>query len=333
MIKSKSFFSKQIQIKYWLILSVIVGLVLFAFLCRNEYLKGIVVKILIYMILATGLNATNGYSGQMNIGYAGFVCVGAYTTALLMTKPGFGYWESMLCSAILASLVGIVVSIPTLKLTGIFLAIVSLGFSEIIRLIVLNWSELTGGPVGVKGIPRPMIFGNRIRTAEHFIYLALAILLICLFLTNRVLKSRIGRAWLSIREDEDAAKSLGINTRFYRCFSFSYGAFWAGVGGSLIPVYYMFINSDMFASEESFNILSMVIIGGQGTLLGPLLGSVLINMLTEVFRFAVEYRYVVYAILILIVMYIRPQGLLGDSGIVKKTIKPKTRISLSKNSN
>jgi branched-chain amino acid transport system permease protein len=299
---------------------IVVAIIVFTRLCNNDYLKGVIVNILICMILATALNATNGYSGQMNLGMAGFVCIGAYTTALLMTR-GVNYWISMVCSGMLAALVGILVSIPTLRLKGIFLAIVSMGFSEIIRLIALNWSSVTGGPMGVKGIPRPVFIGITVKTTEQFTYLTLLLLILCLICTSRILKSRIGRAWLAIREDEEAAWSLGINTKFYRSLSFSYGAFWAGVGGSILPVFYLFINSDMFSLEESFNILSMVIIGGQGTLVGPLLGSIIVNSLSEVFRFAVEYRYVIYAIMILVILYIKPQGLMGDAGIFKKAKK------------
>lgn len=315
----------------WVNILLIIGIIIFSLLNKNDYLQGVIVNILIYMILATALNATNGFSGQINLGVAGFVCIGAYTTALMMTKLGTGYWIGMICSAVLAALVGIFVSIPTLRLKGIFLAIVSMGFSEIIRLVALNWSSLTGGPMGVKSIPHPTLFGIVIKSTSQFTFLTLFLLIICLICTSRILNSKIGRAWLAIREDEDAASSLGINTKYYRSLSFSYGAFWAGLGGSILPVFYKFINSDMFSLEEGFNILSMVIIGGQGTILGPLLGSILVNTLGEVFRFAVEYRYVVYALIIIVIIWIRPQGIIGASTVINKLRKTPDNKSDSSN--
>jgi branched-chain amino acid transport system permease protein len=279
----------------------------------KAYYMGIMCRIFMYMILAGSLNVINGYSGQFNIGHAGFFCIGAYTEAILATKVGISFWIALPFAGIMAAIIGLLVAMPTLRLKGIYLAIVTLGFSEIIRLIALNWEGLTNGPMGIKDIPAPDFFGMRLTNSIHYYYVFYLLALLFFFVTNRVIKSRVGRAWLSIREDELAARSLGVETRFYKAINFMYGAFWAGIAGAAFAPYFRFISSDMFSLDEGFNILSMVIIGGQGTLMGPAVGSVIANFLTEFLRPISQYRFVVYAILIIVMMWIRPQGLVGAS--------------------
>jgi branched-chain amino acid transport system permease protein len=229
---------------------------------------------------------------------------------------GVSFWIALPLSGVAAALIGLLVSLPTLRLKGIFLAIVTLGSSEIIRLIVLNWEGFTGGPVGIKNIPSPYLGAFKISRSIHYYYIFYGLALIFFFLTNRIIKSRVGRAWVSIREDELAAKSLGVETSRYKAMSFMYGAFWAGIAGAAFAPYFKFISSDMFTLDEGFNILSMVIIGGQGTLVGPVVGSVIVNFLTEFLRPISQYRLVVYALLIIVMMWIRPQGLVGASNSI-----------------
>jgi branched-chain amino acid transport system permease protein len=270
-------------------------------------------RIFSYAVLAGSLNVINGYSGQFNIGHAGFYCVGAYCEAILATQLGVPFWIALPLSGVAAAVIGLLVALPTLRLKGIYLALVTLGSSEIIRLIALNWEWLTGGPVGIKNIPSPLLGSFKVVRSTHYYYIFLGIAVIFFFLTNRIIKSRVGRAWISIREDELAARSLGVESSRYKAFNFMYGAFWAGVSGGAFAPYFKFISSDMFSLDEGFNILSMVIIGGQGTLLGPIVGSVIVNFLTEFLRPISQYRLVVYALLIIIMMWIRPQGLVGAS--------------------
>lgn len=288
-------------------------LAILPFIIQDNYIKGILVKMLMYGTLASSLNIINGYSGQNNLGQAGFMCIGAYTAGIIATSTNVNFVFTLIFAGIVAAIFGYLVSLPTLKLTGIYLSIVTLGFSEIVRLTALNWTPVTGGAMGIKGIPNPSIGGFLLNKPEHYYLIALAMLVICLFCMNRVIKSRVGRAWLSIREDEAAAKSLGVETYKYKSINFVYGALWAGVGGAFMAYYYRFLSADMFILDEGFNVLAMIVVGGQGTLIGPLLGSVIVNTLTEVFRFASEYRMVVYAILIIGMMWWRPQGLAGAS--------------------
>jgi len=282
----------------------------------KSYVMGVICRMYMYMILAGSLNVINGYSGQFNIGHAGFFCIGAYTEAILATKLGLSFWIALPIGGVMAAAIGLLVAMPTLKLRGTYLAIVTLGFSEIIRLVALNWEGLTGGPVGIKGIPSPLFFGFKVSKSIHYYYIFLALVAIFFFVTHRVVNSRVGRAWLSIREDELAARSLGVETRFYKATNFMYGAFWAGIAGAAFAPYFKFISSDMFSLDEGFNILSMVIIGGQGTLLGPAVGSIIVNFLTEFLRPISQYRLVVYALLIIGMMWLRPQGLVGASNSI-----------------
>jgi branched-chain amino acid transport system permease protein len=225
----------------------------------------------------------------------------------------------------MSAVIGLLVALPTLRLKGIYLAIVTLGSSEIIRLIILNWDSLTGGPNGLRGIPAPVFFGIRISRSPDYYYIFLALVVIFFFVTHRLINSRVGRALVSIREDEMAARSLGVETKRYKAVNFMYGAFWAGIAGAAFAPYFKFISSDMFSLDEGFNILSMVIIGGQGTLIGPVVGAVIVNLLTEFLRPVSEYRLGVYALLIITMMWLRPQGLVGATRSI--LAEKKVRIS------
>lgn len=294
----------------------ILGIALLALIPQlnlKSYYMGVLCRILLYTILAGSLNVINGYSGQFNIGHAGFFGIGAYTSAILSLQLKLPFWLALPISGLLAMIVGLIVALPTLRLKGIYLAIVTLGASEIIRLIALNWMSLTGGPNGLRGIPAPVLFGLKFSRSQQYYYIFLVLSLVFYFMTRRIIQSRIGRAWISIREDETAARSLGVETMRFKAANFMYGAFWAGIAGGAFSPYFKFISSDMFSLDEGFNILSMVIIGGQGTLAGPIVGAIIVNFLTEFLRPISQYRLVVYAILIIAMMWLRPQGLVGVS--------------------
>lgn len=301
----------------------IIAIILPAFLSSS--LLGIVCRVLLYATLAGSLNVINGYSGQMNIGHAGFVCIGAYTGALCATKLSMPFPVQLLAGGMLATVVAWILSKPMQRLKGIYLAIITMGFCEIMRIVCLNWTSVTGGPLGIKNIPAPLMFGIKFSSPRQYYYIFLVLLVIFVFLTKRVLSSRIGRAWVSIREDDTAAKSLGVCIGHYRSINLMYGAFFAGICGAAMGPYYRYIASDMFSMDMSFNILSMVILGGQGTLIGPIVGAAIITTITESLRFAADYRMVVYAAMIILMMWVRPQGLIGasDSMLSGKTITRK----------
>lgn len=313
----------------------VVSLILPAFV-KSSYIMGVFCQIFMYATLAGSLNVINGYTNQFSLGHAGFFCVGAYMEAILSTSAHISFWILLPLSGLFAALIAFLVVLPTLKLRGMYLSIVTMGFSEIIRLIALNWNSVTGGPDGIKGIPSPRLFGLRISKSGQYYYLFLIVLLLFLFFTARILKSRVGRAWISIREDQLAARSLGIEINKYKAINFMYGAFWAGMIGAIYAPYFKYVSSDMFTLDEGFNILSMAIIGGFGSLIGPVLGSGIVNLLTEILRPVSQYRMVVYALLIITIMWIRPQGLAGDSASVlaggaKKIFRKKVKRTAERN--
>ena len=281
--------------------------------------KLMVVIGILFLILLPQLNGEGffevtkdaGYSGQSCLGIVGFTCIGAYSGALMSTELGMSFLPSLFCTMILCAIAGFIVSIPTLKLNGMFLSIITLGFSEMMRLTALNWQDLTNGPLGIKGIPTVTVFGMKVEAGAPFYYLALVVLLLVIFILNRLLNSRIGRAWISIREDQDAARSLGVKVSHYRCINFMTGAIICGTMGVFLAHYYRYVSPDMFTLDEGFSVLSMCVVGGSGTLLGPIVGAFVINGITEGFRFASEWRMVMYALLIIVMMWVRPQGLFG----------------------
>lgn len=277
----------------------------------SKVVINVLTLVLLYIILVSSLNVVNGYSGQFNVGQAGFYCIGAYTAAILSTRFGWSIWILLPVSGIMTAVCSLVLSVPTAKLKGMYFTIVTLGFSEIVRQLCLNWTSLTRGPRGISGIATPSFFGLDIPRSTFFYYLLIVLTAIMLLCTNRVLRSRVGRAWRSIREDEAAAASLGVQVAHYKKINLAYSAFWAGVAGCVYAFFQRFISPDTFTLDESFNILAMNIIGGQGTLLGPIVGALVINLITELFRSALQYRMLLYSVLIIAMMWLRPQGLVG----------------------
>lgn len=270
-------------------------------------------NILMYATLAGSLNIINGYSGQTCLGQAGFFCIGAYTCAVLSTKFGLSFWICLPLAGILGAVVGGLVSLPTLRLQGIYLSIVTLGASEIIRIIAQSWTDVTGGAMGIKSIPKPELFGYKVFKPQDYFYIFLVLGVLFLFLSSRILRSRVGRAWMSIREDQIAARSLGVEIKRYKSTNFMYGAFWAGVVGAAYAPFVSFIEASQFTLDTGFDILAMVVIGGQGTLVGPIVGASIVTALTEALRFLGYWRYVIYALIIIFMMWVRPQGLIGAS--------------------
>ncbi len=310
--------AKELVRKYRAVVCALV----FALLCAVPFVikKAVYIRyacnILLYATLAGSLNIINGYSGQTCLGQAGFFAIGAYAMAALSTKFGISFWLLLPLSGLLAAAVGLLVALPTLKLKGIYLSIVTLGASEIIRIIAQTWSPVTGGAMGIKQIPYPVLFGLDTFRPKYYYFIFLMLGAVFLFATNRVLNSRVGRSWIAIREDEIAAKSLGVQTSFYKSLNFMYGAFWAGVIGCAYAPFVNYIEASQFSTDTGFNVLAMIVIGGQGTLIGPIVGSFIVTLLTESLRFLESWRYVLYAVLIIAMMWLRPQGIAGASNSI-----------------
>ena len=301
-----------------LVILIVAGLlvVAFPFIFPQESVMAIAVRVLIYMILATGLNLTNGFIGLGNLGTAGFMCIGAYTAAILSKNCGMPFFVCLIAAGILSAIMGGLIAFPTARAAGFYFSITTLGFSEIIRLIALNWISLTRGSNGIVAIPRPKFLFITLKTSTQYYYFILILLVLVIFCVKRILASRVGRAWMSIRENQDAARSLGVPILLYKALNFMTMGFIIGIGGAMMAYYYRYISPEMFQIDNGHQVMAMVNLGGLGTIAGPLLGATIISVAMETLRFMQRYRMIVYALVVLIMMWVRPQGIIGAKNTV-----------------
>ncbi|HYM18493.1 MAG TPA: high-affinity branched-chain amino acid ABC transporter permease LivM [Micropepsaceae bacterium] len=285
--------------------------------------------ILIYVMLATGLSITVGLAGLLDLGYVAFYAVGAYSYALLAQAFGLSFWACLPIAGALAALFGLLLGFPILRLRGDYLAIVTLGFGQIVRVILTNWTEVTGGPNGIVGIPRPTLFGLPFAAtstagppfAEYFgvpfspdqriiflYYLILALALGAIFFVRRVRKLPIGRAWEALREDETAAVSLGLNPTTIKLSAFALGASMAGFAGAFFAARQGFVSPESFTFIETAIILSIVVLGGMGSPIGIIVAAIFLVGLPEWFRDLAEYRMLVFGAAMVLIMVFRPRG-------------------------
>jgi len=271
----------------------------------SAYYLQIIILVGINIIMASSLNLITGFTGQLSIGHAAFVSVGAYASALATLKLGFPFFASLLCGGLVAAFFGILIGIPTLKLKGDYLAIATLGFGEIVRIVFLNL-EITGGAVGLRGIPKD--------TTLTWVIISV---IVTLFVLYRIIRSRVGRALIAIREDETAAESMGINTTYYKILAFGVGAFFAGLGGGLFSHYFRYIQPNSFGFLKSIEYLCMVVLGGLGNIWGSVIGAAALTAIPELLRASADYRQLFYGAILVIMMRIRPEGIMGE-GIFRK---------------
>src|SRR5690625_704422 len=288
--------------------------------------------VLIYIMLALGLNIVVGFAGLLDLGFVGFYAVGAYAYALLYYWAGWGFWASLPAAGAMAALFGYLLGFPVLRLRGDYLAIVTLGFGEIIRLLLINLYSFTGGPDGISGIPKPTVFGFPMArrapegvTTFHelmgwdynsmhviiFLYLmALVLALITLYTSNRLMRMPIGRAWEALREDEIACRSLGLSPTYIKLSAFTLGAMFAGFGGAFFAARQGLVNPESFTFIESALILAIVVLGGMGSQVGVIIAAMLVVVVPEVAREFADYRMLIFGLVMVLMMVWRPQGLL-----------------------
>jgi len=288
--------------------------------------------VLIYIMLGLGLNIVVGFAGLLDLGFVGFYAVGAYTYALLYHWAGWGFWEALPFAGGMSALFGFLLGFPVLRLRGDYLAIVTLGFGEIIRLLLINLYTLTGGPDGISGIPKPTVFGFPMArrapegvTTFHelvgwnfnnqdviiYLYLmALGLALITLYVSSRVIRMPIGRAWEALREDEIACRSLGLNPTRIKLSAFTMGAMFAGFGGAFFAARQGLVNPESFTFIESALILAIVVLGGMGSQVGVILAAIVLTVVPEIAREFAEYRMLIFGLVMVLMMMWRPQGLL-----------------------
>jgi branched-chain amino acid transport system permease protein len=278
----------------------------------NDYYRDIMTLTCMYIVLALGLNVVVGQAGLLNLGYVAFYAIGAYTYGILSTAAGISFWPGLVIGAASAAVFAVLVGIPTLRLRGDYFAIVTLGLGEITRIVLNNWDSLTGGPNGISRIGRPVIAGYELRRTLDFYYLILIIALITVFAMKRLMISRIGRAWIAIREDEIAAEAMGIDTFRLKLLAFVIGSAWAGLTGVFFAAKMAFVSPESFTFFDSVLILCMVVLGGMGSIPGIILGALLLITLPEIFRDFQDFRMLAFGVALVLMMIFRPQGLLGS---------------------
>ncbi|MBF0119527.1 MAG: branched-chain amino acid ABC transporter permease [Desulfobacterales bacterium] len=305
-------------------------LVLFALLLPfifSFYQTNIITNALIYVMLGLGLNIVVGLAGLLDLGYVAFYAVGAYSYALLNHHFGLGFWSVLPVAAFLSAFFGILLGFPVLRLRGDYLAIVTLGFGEIIRLILENWNEFSFGPSGIANIKRPGLFGIQMSLETSIIYiyyLMLLIVIFTIFVVNRLQNSRVGRAWIALREDEIACQAMGIDKTKTKLTAFALGATWAGMAGAIFAAKTTFINPASFTFLESAMILSIVVLGGMGSIIGVIIASFILILTPEYLRAFSDYRMLIFGATMVIMMVFRPQGIIPN---VRRTYKfSKSRI-------
>lgn len=295
----------------------------------QRYILDLGILVLTYVMLGWGLNVVVGLAGLLDLGYVAFYAVGAYSYALLATTFGLSFWVCLPLAGILAAFWGVLLGFPVLRLRGDYLAIVTLAFGEIIRLILLNWQHVTGGPNGITGVPRPSFFGIPLTNTDDglaallgiefspthrvvfLFYLILALALLTNWITIRLRRLPIGRAWEALREDEVACRSLGINTTTTKLTAFATGAMFGGFAGAFFATRQGFISPESFTFQESALVLAIVVLGGMGSQLGVALAALIMIGGFELFRGLDQFRMLVFGAAMVLLMIWRPRGLVG----------------------
>lgn len=280
----------------------------------SGYLVTVLITIGIYVILALSLNIITGYAGQISLGHAAFMGIGAYTSALLYTKAGFSFWPAFLVAGLVAGLVGAVLAIPCLRVREDFLAITTMGINFVVEATFL-YVPFFGAGMGIGGINPPSLFGREV-SKPGFLSLVVGVILAVIVVDRWLIRSWIGLAWSAIREDEGAAGAMGIDVVRFKVFAFTLGSAGAGLAGSLYAHFLTFIMPVNFSFGQSIVILSMVVFGGIGTLRGPTVGAIVLGALPEISRPTMEYRTLIYGVLLLLLMRYQPDGILGERSLL-----------------
>jgi branched-chain amino acid transport system permease protein len=309
------------------------GIVGLALICLPHFLGSYLLHVLIiagiWVILASSLNLIYGYMGHHSFGHAAFYAIGAYTTTLLTMNWKISFWAALPAGAIMAGFFGVLIGWPSVRLKGASFAIVTLGFGEIVKIILVNQQKLFGGASGITGIPSPdpiripflsdLSFGSK----TVYYYLVLLFVFVTIVIMKRVMASPFGLAVLAIRENDSFAQSLGINVMKYKVAAFAVATIFAGVAGSLFAHYTHFISPYSFTVNESFEMAIMVVFGGSGTIIGPVIGAVLLTFLPDLLQTMKDLRLVVYGAILMLTMIFLPKGLAGLLSMICENVKPR----------
>ncbi len=324
--------ARRLEARRGWVLGLLIGLALLLPFYAGRGALSVATLALIYVLLGLSLNIVVGYAGLLNLGHVAFYAIGAYGYALLQKYAGLGFWLSLPLAGLLAAGAGVLLAFPILRLRGDYLAIVTLAFGEIIRLLLINLTRWTGGPTGINNIPAPTLFNLAFAkkapagmtpfhewagvafSSEHRLmfnyFIILALCLLTLWVVNRLLRMPIGRAWEALREDEIACRSLGINPALVKVSAFGLGALFAGLAGAFFAARQGSISPNNFEFMESAIILAIVVLGGMGSQVGVILAAIAITVLPELAREFADYRMLLFGAVMVLMMIWRPQGLI-----------------------
>jgi branched-chain amino acid transport system permease protein len=293
----------------WLLL--ILWLILPVLLRNRSYWMHILIMLAVYVLLTQSLNLVLGLAGQLQLGHAACFGIGAYVAGLLMVDRGFSFWSTLPLAFLGAALVGVLMGLPSLRVGGDYLGVVTLGFGEIVRLLLTNLMSITRGPMGLLNIPGPSIGGFVFTSKIPYFYLATALALFTWFVMQRIMNSKVGLQLMAVRTDEQCAQVLGVNKGFVKLFAFCISAAFAGLGGAFYASYFSFISPDSFLFIDSLIVLLMVIVGGKGNLIGCAIGACILGIAPELFRFLGDYRMLIYGLLLTTMVIYKPVGIWG----------------------
>ncbi len=311
---------REVDFVAWYTWLVVTGVVVFVPLVLPTYPRFVMSLILVNAIAAMGVNLSMGYAGLVSVGHAGFAAVGAYTTAILMSTFNVSYWLTVPIAAVLAGALGVLVGVPALRLNPLYISMVTFGFGQAINSLAVNWVRLTNGPNGISVPPVELV--GYMFSPHTFYYVVAVLFLTLLWLSANMVHSRLGRALIAVRTSELAAQAMGVHLGKYKTIAFALGACYGSVSGSLYAGLSEFVNPDAFVFQISIMYLTMNVVGGMGTVTGPVVGAVIFTVLPELLRPAAEYREFFSGGLLLVFLVFVQDGIVGTVGeLVRRTVR------------
>lgn len=310
--------------KYLKIILLVIAGVILVFLpdmVSNSYIQLLINQTMINAIVVMGLNYITGMTGQMNMGTGGIYAIGAYGMALLTTKTGASPWLGLVLAVILGILIGRGLGYPSLRISGIYLALTTIGFAEVVRLLLTNLTDFTGGAIGVQGIPRFSVLGYHLKTDKEYYYLLLVITVVLAITAKRIVSSKWGRVFQSIKDNPDAAEACGVNIAQIKILAFTLAAIYGCIGGALYACLMGYISSNTFNQDLSINYLVMMMIGGIGSVGGNILGAGLVTILPEMLRFLENYYWLIFSVVMLLFAIFMPHGLVSIPGKIGTAVR------------
>lgn len=277
----------------------------------SDYVVYVIILTMLTVMLTASYDLLLGYTGYLSFCQGAFYGLGAYASALLTVDLGLSFWAAIPLSLIFVFIIAVIVGYPALKLREAYFAVTTFFFAHFVYLIFLNSTKITGGALGYLGVKPPQLFGINFASIEVYYYFIFVIMLAVVFFLYRLIKSDLGRIFISIREDQDLAESLGINVDFYKVLSFSISATLAGLAGGLFAHYFGMLHPSTFTWMKSEMIVIMTLVGGAGTLFGPIIGAAIVTFILELMRFAPELRYLIWAIALILILVVNPNGIMG----------------------